>query len=26
MDTESVLAKGLAERIGLEQGKITHEY
>ena len=26
MDTETVLAKGLAERIGLEQSKITHEY
>ena len=26
MDTESVLAKGLAERIGLEPSKITHEY
>ena len=26
MDTETVLAKGLAERIGLEQGKISHEY
>ena len=26
MDTDTVLAKGLAERIGLEQGKISHEY
>ena len=26
MDNESVLAKGLAERIGQAQSKITHEY
>ena len=26
MDNESIIAKGLVERIGIEGGKLTHKY